>query len=172
MLRGLEMSTVGPDKVVYYTSEYRNSVDEKRRIQIPAKWRAGSGDLGFTLIVWPGGGGGACIRGLPPQQMDELMRTIARMPVTDPKAVALRRLIGSKTEISGLDKSGRLCIPEPMARAAAIEREAVVVGLLDRFELWNPERYSKTSAADEALMDAAFQLLDQPFAQSLEGGIG
>jgi hypothetical protein len=38
-----------------------------------------------------------------------------------------------------LDKAGRICLPEGMARAAGIKDEAVLVGLLDRFEIWNPE---------------------------------
>jgi len=40
-----------------------------------------------------------------------------------------------------LDKGGRICLPEAMAKAAVIDKEAMLVGLVDRFEIWNPERY-------------------------------
>ena len=46
-----------------------------------------------------------------------------------------------------------------MARAAGIENEAVLVGLVDRFEIWNPSRYEASSAVDEQLMSEAFQLI-------------
>ena len=45
-----------------------------------------------------------------------------------------------------------------MARAAGIKDEAVLVGLLDRFEIWNPARYEKVKAADAVLATKAFQI--------------
>ena len=40
-------------------------------------------------------------------------------------------------------------MPEEMAKAAGIKKAAVLVGLLDRFEMWNPERYAAVSDDDE-----------------------
>ena len=148
-----------PDRKIYYTSVHRMAVDDKRRLQVPSKWRAGGEDVGFTLMVWPSGPSGPCLRGLPPRQMDVLMETIEQMSAADPAAVALRRLIGSKTELAALDKSGRICLPDEMAREAGIQREAVLVGLLDRFEIWSPEKHEETSRTDEQLAQEAFKLL-------------
>ena len=50
-----------------------------------------------------------------------------------------------------VDKAGRICLPEEMARAAGIKNEAMLVGLLDRFEIWNPDRYENVKAADAVL---------------------
>ena len=47
-----------------------------------------------------------------------------------------------------------------MARGAGIRNEAVLVGLLDRFEIWNPDRYEKVQAADTALAPDAFRLME------------
>jgi DNA-binding transcriptional regulator/RsmH inhibitor MraZ len=47
-----------------------------------------------------------------------------------------------------------------MARAANIESEAVLVGLLDRFEIWDPARYEKVKAADAVLAQEAFKLME------------
>jgi MraZ protein len=153
------MSSSDPSRIVFYTSSYSNAVDDKRRLQIPAKWRPGGADIGFTLVVWPGGAAGACLRGLPPRQMEDLMSTIETMSAADPTAVALRRLIGSKSELVSLDKGGRICLPEAMAAEAGIGRSAVLVGLLDRFEIWNPDRYEAATKADEQLSQEAFKLL-------------
>ena len=59
-----------------------------------------------------------------------------------------------------LDKAGRICLPDEMARAAGIKDEAVLVGLLDRFEIWNPARYEKVKAADAVLASEAFKLME------------
>jgi DNA-binding transcriptional regulator/RsmH inhibitor MraZ len=47
-----------------------------------------------------------------------------------------------------------------MAREAGLKNEAMLVGLLDRFEIWNPERYDKVQAADAALAPDAFRLME------------
>ncbi len=47
-----------------------------------------------------------------------------------------------------------------MARGAGIKNDAVLVGLLDRFEIWNPERYEKVQAADAELAPDAFKLME------------
>ena len=144
----------------YYNSRFRHGVDEKRRVQIPAKWLPQKADLELTLILWPREGVGPCVRVLPPAQMAKLMQSIDEMPNSDPKKVVLKRIIGSGSAQATVDKAGRICLPEEMAREAGLKNEAVLVGLLDRFEIWNPERYEKVQAADAALAPDAFRLME------------
>jgi MraZ protein len=89
-----------------------------------------------------------------------LMRDIDAMPNTDPNKVVLKRFIGSESEQVTIDKAGRICLPENMAAAAGIADKAVLVGLLDRFEIWNPERYDKVRAADAVMAQEAFKLME------------
>jgi MraZ protein len=144
----------------YYNARFRHGVDEKRRVQIPAKWRPRKTAVELTLILWPREGVGACVRVLPPSQMAKLMQSIDEMPNSDPKKVVLKRIIGSDSAQASVDKTGRICLPDEMARGAGIKNEAVLVGLLDRFEIWNPERYEKVQAADAALAPDAFKLME------------
>ena len=144
----------------YYNSRFRHGVDEKRRVQIPAKWRPQKATGELTLILWPREGVGPCVRVLPPTQMAKLVQDIDAMPNSDPKKVVLKRIIGSDSAQASVDKAGRICLPDEMARNAGIKDEAVLVGLLDRFEIWNPERYEKVKAADTALAPDAFRLME------------
>jgi len=144
----------------YYNSLYRHGVDEKRRVQIPAKWRPARPGVEFTLILWPKYKEGHCLRVLPPEEMAELMRDLDAMPNGDPNKVVLKRIIGSESVQVALDKSGRICLPEEMAKAAGLGDEAVLVGLLDRFEIWNPERYEKVRSSDAILAQEAFKLME------------
>jgi MraZ protein len=144
----------------YYNSVYRHGVDEKRRVQIPAKWRPTEPGTELTLVLWPKAKEGPCLRVLPPQQMAKLMRDIDAMANSDPNKVVLKRFIGSKSEQAALDKSGRICLPEEMARAAGISDTAVLVGLLDRFEIWSPDRYENAEAADAVMAQEAFKLME------------
>lgn len=154
------MAEADKDEVIYYHSQFRHGVDEKRRLQIPSKWRPGRPEAELTLILLPNGGQpDACLLVLPPSEMQALAQKIRSMPFAEEKTKALRRQLGSKSASVTLDKAGRICLPEAMAKAAQIEKEALLVGLVDRFEIWNPERYEKVDAADAGLLQEALKLI-------------
>jgi MraZ protein len=153
-----ETSTV--ESTTYYNSLYQHGVDEKRRVQIPAKWRPAVPEVEFTLILWPKAKEGPCLRVLPPKEMAELMRDIDAMPNTDPNKVVLKRFIGSESVQVMVDKAGRICLPEEMAKAAGIKEQATLVGLLDRFEIWNPSRYEAVKASDAVMAPEAFRMME------------
>ena len=144
----------------YYNSCYRHGVDEKRRVQIPAKWRPEAEGTELTVILWPKHQAGACLRVLPPEKMAKLVADIDTMANNDPNKVVLKRVIGSKSVQVALDKAGRICLPEDMVRAAGIADEALLVGLLDRFEIWHPARYETVEAADAIHTPKAFDLME------------
>jgi MraZ protein len=144
---------------IYYSSCYRHGVDEKRRVQIPAKWRPAKPEI-LTLILWPKGTmTEACLLVLPPGESMGLVQKLKSMPYADPIAEALRHLLGKKSDRVTPDKAGRICLPDGMARAAGIEDEAMLVGMVDRFEIWNPDRYSVASVADDQMLPQAFKLI-------------
>jgi MraZ protein len=149
--------TTGPS---YYNSLYRHGVDEKRRVQIPAKWRPAKAGTELTLVLWPQHEAGACLRVLPPAQMAKLKADIDVLPNTDPKKGFLKRFIGTESVQVTLDKAGRICLPDEMARAAGIKDEAVFAGRLDSFEIWNPSRHENVKAADAVLASEAFKLME------------
>ena len=144
----------------YYNSLYRHGVDEKRRVQIPAKWRPEKPGTELTLMLWPKSKEGPCLRVLPPGEMAKLVQAIDAMSNGDPNKVVLKRFIGSESVQVTLDKSGRICLPEDMARTAGITDAAVLVGMLDRFEIWSPERYKHVKVADAVHSPDAFKLID------------
>jgi MraZ protein len=153
------MSDVGKQPI-YYNSCYRHGVDEKRRVQIPAKWRPEKDGTELTMILWPKHRAGNCLRILPPKEMAQLTADINAMSNGDPNKVVLKRFIGSESVQVTLDKSGRICLPDEMARGAGIKDEVILVGLLDRFEIWNADRYEKVKAADAVVAHEAFKLME------------
>jgi len=154
------MSAAQTKEPTYYNSCYRHGVDEKRRVQIPAKWRPEEEGVELTMILWPKHQAGNCLRVLPPLEMAQLMADIDAMPNGDPNKVVLKRFIGSESVQVNLDKAGRICLPDEMARAAGLKDEVVLVGLLDRFEIWNPTRYETVKATDAVMAAEAFKLME------------
>jgi MraZ protein len=141
-----------------YNSLYRHEVDGKRRVQVPSKWRSEKGGTQFTLIVWPKHKEGVCLRVLPPNEMAKLMGELDKLPVAE--RVTAKRQIGARSEQVTVDSAGRICIPQEMAEAAGIKEKVVMVGMLDKFEMWSPERYAAVEAADQVLSPRAFDLME------------
>jgi MraZ protein len=141
-----------------YNGVFRHGADAKRRVQIPARWRPEQAGTEFTLVRWPTKEGD-CLRVLPPAGLAEMLRNIEAMPNSDPNKVVLKRFIGSQSAQVTLDAVGRVCIPEEMAREAGITNEVVLVGSLDRFEIWSPDRHQKIQAADAVMAQEAFKLM-------------
>jgi MraZ protein len=144
----------------YYNSTFKHGVDEKRRLQIPAKWRPEEDSVQLTMIVWPKHQAGTCLRVLPPDKMAKLAADIDGRPNSDPTKVVLKRLVGSKSVQVTLDKAGRICVPDEMAGAAGIKDEAMLVGMIDQFEIWNPARYEQVEAMDAVLSPKAFEMME------------
>lgn len=149
-----------PNTQVFYNSLYRQRLDDKRRLQIPAKWRPGTEDFEFTLFIWPYSPiQKPYLLVLPPQPLKELVDKFRTMAYSDAKADSLRRLLGKNSEQVTVDKGGRVCLPEHMIAAAGIDKDVVLVGSWDRFEIWSPDRYDAVSTIDDALSQEAFKLI-------------
>jgi MraZ protein len=82
------------------------------------------------------------------------------MPGGDPSKSVLKRNLGTLSIQVKLDSAGRIALPEEMAAAAGINGQAVLVGCLDRFEIWSPERYKQVELIDQALLQKAMQLIE------------
>lgn len=141
-----------------YYSRYSHSVDEKRRVQIPAKWRPEEENSELTIVVWPQHKAGACLRVMPPHEFAKVVELVEAMPNSD-KKVWLKRFIGSESEPVTLDKAGRIVLPDSMAMAAGIQKDAVLAGCISSFEIWNPARYETVKAADVEVASEAFSLM-------------
>lgn len=153
------MSVQTTTELVIYNGEFHHGVDDKRRVQIPARWTPNkSGE--FTVLAWPKHQAGTCLRVLPPAQMAKLMAEVEAMPNSDPAKPVLKRDIGTKSIQVKLDNAGRICIPDELAKAAEISDKAVVAGLLDRFEIWSPARYTRARQIDAVLEAKAYEMME------------
>lgn len=142
-----------------YHSVYRHGVDDKRRVQVPSKWRpAGSSEL--IILLWSQHGNHPCLRILTQKQVDDLMERIDNLQeLTAEEKTAMQREISRQSVQVHLDKPGRICIPEEMAKEAKIGDTAVFAGAVRWFEIWNPEIYEVVKKLDQQVGPKVRQLL-------------
>ena len=153
------MEPNGASKCTYFAT-YRFGLDDKNRLQVPSKWRSEDPNFQFVVVIWPKQREGACLRVMPLEVMNKVAQQLEAMPEDNPNKPSLKRLIGGKADSFTLDKAGRITLPATMIEAAGITGQAVLVGMLDRFEIWNPERYEKVEVSDSVKGEEAFRMLE------------
>jgi DNA-binding transcriptional regulator/RsmH inhibitor MraZ len=83
-----------------------------------------------------------------------IQKNLEGLSLTDDQAAMVERLISSSTFMKALDSYGRLPLPEEAAKSLVIESEAMLVGRLNKFEVWNPSRFAATLANPDAQLIA------------------
>ena len=137
-------------------------MDEKRRLQIPAKWLPPEElqDLEHLLILWQlAGQERPCLLTLSPPAFEALEQKMSTLAFADPNAESLRRLITHDSVIVKPDSAGRICLPQRFADEAGIKRRALLVGMGDRFQVWAPEHYEVVRNQDIARKQEAMGLI-------------
>ncbi len=143
-----------------FVSQFDNKVDEKRRIQIPSAWRRGQSGLRYMLLPVPKRAWRpACLVVMPPKRFLATVAELRSMKISDDRADSLRRLLATRACEVETDSAGRICLPEDTARSVDIKDRVVLAGMLEWFELWNPERYTQVQAGDTERATEAFSLI-------------
>jgi MraZ protein len=131
---------------------YTPRLDEKGRLFLPAKFRDRlSEGVVVTqgqencLVVWP---------------EDVFMQEAARaqqQSMTERGARDYRRVLFAGADQGAPDKQGRIVIAPALRAYAGLTKDVVVIGVMDRIEIWDPQRWADYS--DQA--QARFAELDE-----------
>lgn len=78
----------------------------------------------------------------------ELEAKFMRIPNPSPQVRAFRRLVIGGAETHTPDSHGRILLSPDHRAYAGLDREATVLGLVDRFEIWNPATLRASMASE------------------------
>ena len=130
------------------------SVDAKGRVSIPARFREYlSATYGDQVVLL---GKDGCIFAYPLEEWKRRFSEKLSDLSTSTKEVrrTLRRLYG-RAESCEFDRQGRILLPAKLRASSSIEKEAVIVGIENKLEIWDKGRWGKEmgdvddGAADE-----------------------
>lgn len=131
-----------------------HSLDPKRRLTIPSEWRETIGVPG-TLYALPGVEQ-RCLTLFPAREMIQRLQKLRNLSIADAQARQFARVLGSQSQLAPWDTAGRIRIKDELLSYAGLVDQVVLVGAIDKFELWNPERWNVVSEAGAAnLAEAA-----------------
>jgi MraZ protein len=128
-----------------FLGSYLHQLDEKGRLALPAPFRRDAGDEGFVMIhflepalfLYPM----RAWSGVEPQLV-ELMRRLRQS-----RGKVLELTGGAVTVVP--DKQGRILIPERLQAVAQLDGQALIVGAIEKIEIWNPALFEKMTREAE-----------------------
>ena len=133
-------------KRTVFVGTFQHSVDEKKRLAIPAKWRAAaSGASEFYVLPHPKGH----LLVLTEAEMDKMIDKAEEISIGDYDRRDTLRLIAGGTHGTLCDAQGRISLTEELMRQAGITGDAVLVGVLRGFEIWAPSRLAAVTKNSE-----------------------
>ena len=120
-------------------------LDEKGRIFLPAKFRDGLAD---GLVITRGQD--RCLAIWPVADFVEQTQQLRNAPSSSKQVRDYQRMLASGASDETLDKQGRLTIPAPLRTYAGLDKDVVVVGAINRVEVWDAAAWQTYSEAQEA----------------------
>jgi MraZ protein len=127
-----------------YLGSYLHQIDEKGRLNLPASFRRENPDRPLVLVhVFENA------LTLYPEpawaEVETRLRELLRLqPQSRPYVL---RVTANAVEVTP-DKQGRILVPQRLQEAVGISGPTLVVGAIDRIELWNPDRFAAATHAD------------------------
>lgn len=126
-----------------FKGEYSHSVDAKGRIIMPAKFREILGDM---FVVTKGLDG--CLFVYPNEEWKNIENKFREIPLTTKDARKFSRFFFAGAADCEVDKQGRVLIPSVLREFAGLNKEVVLVGVLNRIEIWSKERWQENEYDD------------------------
>ena len=135
-----------------FLGNFQHSLDDKKRIRLPAKYRE---KLGNEYILMPGIDG--CIFLYPAEAEEKFLRAVEEMEFDSEKSDIIE-LISEMSATVDADSQGRFMITDDLLKFANIDKDVRIVGAFKRIEIWSEEvyvkRHEKKDISSEAVNEA------------------
>lgn len=139
-----------------FMGEYAHNIDKKGRMIIPAKFRE---ELDNRVIITRGLDG--CLNAYTTKQWEIIYEQLLKLPTTKKDARMFVRMMTSKAAECEIDNQGRILIPASLTTVAQLQKECMIIGAANHFEIWAKERWeSVDEEANESFEEIAEHLTD------------
>ena len=127
-----------------FMGEYSHTIDTKGRLIIPSKFRD---ELGDEFVVTKGLDG--CLFVFPNQAWQEFEEKLRALPITNTAGRKFSRFLLGSAATCEVDKQGRILLPSVLREFAGIGKDAVLVGVGSRIEIWNKDKWREANTFDD-----------------------
>jgi len=132
--------------MTFFTSQYESKLDAKGRIVLPARIKSQLPEGEQELVVRKGFE--QCLILYPMVEFKKVFSKISGLNEFNEENRKLQRNFLSGVVTIELDGNGRFLLPKTMLTYAQIDKEAMLVGMGNKVEIWNPTIYEKHLISD------------------------
>ena len=125
-----------------FKGRYSYSVDEKGRVALPAKLRINLAmSVKGNFVVTRGFE--RCLYVYPLDEWNKLEQFVRSLSFLDAQHRFYARTLFERANDSKIDHQSRITLPPDLIKFANIDNEVLILGVLDRIEIWNPSVYEE-----------------------------
>ena len=128
-----------------FIGEYNYSIDEKKRLAIPAKFRQ---ILGKKAVLTRGLD--SCLFLYPLKEWANLADKLSKLPLSQADARGFARLMLVGAMDVNLDNLGRILMPDYLKKYAFLKKKVVIAGVYNRIEIWDDKKWQEYKEKTEA----------------------
>ena len=132
---------------ISFTGEFRNTIDQKNRLSIPAKYRKALSPVNDNTFVLTRGFD-QCLILYP---LDEWKKVEGQLGSLSSIKVRHRNFVRSIVRCAihiKYDSQGRIAIPENLLQYAKIDGNVAVIGMIKKIEIWSPNLLNNSGSDD------------------------
>lgn len=123
--------------ITMFIGEYTYSIDDKKRLAVPAKFRE---LLGKKAVITRGLD--QCLFLYPMKEWELLAEKISKLPLAQADARGFGRLMLTGAMEVTFDNLGRILVPDFLKTYASLGKKVVVAGLYNRVEVWDEKKWT------------------------------
>jgi len=125
-----------------FKGNFLHSIDSKGRVSIPVKLRKFiTPESNNTLIITQGID--KCIQIYPKNEWQIIEEKLSKLNEFIPKESRFIRMMLQNAHEDEMDSQSRILIPQSLLEYAEIKNEVLIIGVLRKIELWNPDIYKE-----------------------------
>ncbi len=141
-----------------FVGEYEYQLDEKGRVSLPAEYRRKSDNPRFVLLQWEP----THLTLFPEEVWEEVQLRFLEKRRGERQAAAMLRTVTRNAAEVEPDKQGRILLPGRLRDRLGLDGSVLLVGVIDRIELWNPttfaELHPEDASADAEMAEMAHEI--------------
>ena len=130
------------------------NLDAKGRLAVPMRYRdVLEEQCGNRMVITYSAFESGCLWLQPEQTWERVRKDVMALPSSHAAhRILQRRLVGSATAVEP-DSNGRILLPPSLRQVAGLEKRVVMLGMDNRFEIWNENTLNTRRAEEDSSLD-------------------
>ena len=136
--------------------EYKHSIDSKKRLSLPAKFRK---EIGKNMVITRGFDN--CLYVYPVTEWKKVADKLRNLSMGQATTRGFTRFMLSGAIDVSFDSLGRILVPDFLKEFAGLKSKVTVVGINDHIEIWNDKAWDQYKKRIEKQADVLAEKLGE-----------